>query len=172
MYPLMTPINRALEKLLILMMASIVVAVSWQVFSRFILRSPSAITEELARFLLIWIGILGAAYAYKTRAHLGLDLFIEKLSNKSQRAVRTFIELAVIIFSGCILIYGGISLVSITLELKQISAAMGIQMGYVYCVIPLAGILICLYALDNIIKLFPSPPNSSLPPSSQSKEQV
>ena len=60
-------------------MIAIVTVVCWQVFSRFILRAPSSYTEELARFLLIWIGVLGASYAYRTKAHLGLDLFYQKM---------------------------------------------------------------------------------------------
>lgn len=146
-------ICQLLEKLLMFMMAAIVVAVSWQVFSRFALRSPSSITEELARFLLIWIGILGAAYAYKTRAHLGLDLFLEKLTPQAQRKVRLLIEVLVMFFALSIMVFGGISLVSITLELNQISAAMGWQMGWIYSVIPFSGGLITLFCINNIKQL-------------------
>ena len=146
-------ICQLLEKLLMFMMAAIVVTVSWQVFSRFALRAPSSITEELARFLLIWIGILGAAYAYKTRAHLGLDLFLEKLNTQAQRKVRLLIEVLVMFFALSIMVFGGISLVSITLELNQISAAMGWQMGWIYSVIPFSGALITLFCINNIKQL-------------------
>ncbi len=73
-----------------LAMAAIVLVVTWQVFSRFIIQSPSSFTEELSRFLLIWIGILGAAYAYKTKAHLGLDLFVEKKWHQLENIKRYF----------------------------------------------------------------------------------
>lgn len=148
-----TLINRILEKLLIVMMIAIVTTVSWQVFSRFILQSPSSFTEELARYLLIWIGILGAAYAYKTRAHLGLDLVLEKSPEHLKKPIQIVIEIAVITFASTIMIYGGLSLVSLTLELKQISAALGIQVGIVYSVIPLSGGLITLFALENLFSL-------------------
>ncbi|MGJ8675406.1 MAG: TRAP transporter small permease, partial [Pseudoalteromonas sp.] len=58
-----TLLNHLIERILIMAMVAIVAVVCWQVFSRFIMRSPSSYTEELARFLLIWIGVLGAAYA-------------------------------------------------------------------------------------------------------------
>ncbi len=153
MQTLSTLINRFLEKLLIAMMMAIVATVSWQVFSRFILHSPSSFTEELARYLLIWIGILGAAYAYKTRAHLGLDLILEKAPQHWKKTIQFVIELAVITFASTIMIYGGVSLVSLTIELKQISAALGIQVGIVYSVIPFSGILITIFALENLVDI-------------------
>ncbi|MCF2949590.1 TRAP transporter small permease [Paraglaciecola aquimarina] len=153
MQQLMTLINHILEKLLMLMMFFIIATVTWQVFSRFILQSPSSYTEELARYLLIWIGILGAAYAYRTKAHLGLDIVVQKLQPAKQKLARIIVECMVIIFAVCILIYGGLNLVSITLELKQTSAALGLQMGYVYTVIPISGCLICLFSFSNIINL-------------------
>jgi TRAP-type C4-dicarboxylate transport system permease small subunit len=135
------------------MMLAIVLTVTWQVISRFILSDPSSITEELARFLLIWIGILGAAYAYHTKSHLGFNLFLEKFSGTKKLGLSVFIECSVLTFAGAILIYGGLSLVLLTLELNQVSAALGIQMGWIYTVIPLSGGLIALYAVANIVEL-------------------
>jgi len=139
-----------MERLLMLMMLAIVITVSWQVFSRFILADPSSFTEELSRFLLIWIGILGAAYAYKTKAHLGLDLFVGKMEGKQKLYALITIEVAVMIFASTVMVYGGSSLVAITLELKQISAALGVPIGYVYSIIPLSGVLITLFAINNL----------------------
>lgn len=150
MNSLLSKINHVLEKLLMLMMLAIVVTVSWQVFSRFILGSPSSYTEELSRYLLIWIGVLGAAYAYKTKAHLGLDLFVEKLPAELINYALVLIEILVLLFATLVMVYGGLSLMILTLELKQTSAALGLQMGWVYSVIPLSGMLITLFAALNI----------------------
>ncbi|MBU2917905.1 MAG: TRAP-type C4-dicarboxylate transport system permease small subunit [Psychrosphaera sp.] len=150
MNSLLSKINHVLEKLLMLMMLAIVVTVSWQVFSRFILGSPSSYTEELSRYLLIWIGVLGAAYAYKTKAHLGLDLFVEKLPAELKNYALVLIEILVLLFATLVMVYGGLSLMILTLELKQTSAALGLQMGWVYSVIPLSGMLITLFAALNI----------------------
>lgn len=151
---LMLFINKMLEKVLIFIMAAIVVTVSWQVFSRFILQSPSSFTEELSRFLLIWIGLLGAAYAYKTKAHLGLDLFVQKMPEKIKPFAKIAVELIVIFFAASVMIYGGLSLVLLTIELKQSSATLGISMAFVYLVIPITGILMVLFCLENIKHLY------------------
>lgn len=150
---IISKVTFALEKLLITMMFAIVVTVTWQVFSRFVLADPSSFTEELSRYLLIWIGILGAAYAYKTKAHLGLDLFVSKMQGNKKRLTLILIELVVMVFAAAVMVFGGLTLVSITLELKQTSAALGIQMGLVYSVIPLSGVLILLFAAANLGQL-------------------
>src|SRR5690606_39469394 len=80
MQKLLTKLDRVLALILMVLMATIVVDVTWQVLSRFILGNPSSVTEEIARFLLIWIGLLGAAYAFRTHSHLGLDLFTAKMA--------------------------------------------------------------------------------------------
>ena len=52
------------------------------------------------------------------------------------------------------MVYGGSELVSLTLELEQISAALGVKMGLIYSVLPLSGGLIIAYALVNITTLW------------------
>ncbi|TFH02235.1 MAG: TRAP transporter small permease [Calditrichales bacterium] len=144
-------ITKILEILLIFLMSAIVVDVTWQVFTRFILQDPSSFTEELAGFLLIWIGLLGGSYAVYTKAHLGIDIFARKLSVSSRRYLDIVIYLIVAIFSFFILVVGGYRLVDITFTLKQISPSIGIPMGYVYLVLPLTGVLIIYYSIIVIV---------------------
>ena len=77
--------ERVLAWVLVVLMSVMVIDVSWQVASRFVFRAPSSFTEELAGFLLIWIGLLGAAYGFRTRAHLGIDLLVTKLQGPPRR---------------------------------------------------------------------------------------
>lgn len=144
-------IDTCLYITLALLMIAIVMDVSWQVITRFMMTKPSSYTEELAGFLLIWIGILGAAYAFRLKAHLGLDIVTAQLTGSRAKAVE-IIGLAVsFIFSTSVMVYGGARLVSLTLELNQTSAALGVKMGYVYCAVPLSGLLISLYSLLFIL---------------------
>ncbi len=133
--------------ILIFLMATMVLDVSWQVFTRFILKNPSSFTEELAGFLLVWIGLLGASYALYTRAHLGIDVLTAKLSGFRKRMVEVLIYLVIIIFSFFVLVIGGFKLVKLTFTLNQISPSLGIPIGYVYLVLPLTGILMIYYSL-------------------------
>ena len=67
-------VDRALELILATVMAAMVLAVLWQVATRYLLRDPSSLTEELARFGLMWLGLLGASYGFGQRAHLAIEL--------------------------------------------------------------------------------------------------
>lgn len=151
----MKKFNVKLEKILSCFCAGLmflmVCDVSWQVFSRFILSDPSSYSEEIARFLLVWIGFLGAAYAFRQYAHLGLDILVNKLEPAKKLAVDRLGDLICFAFAGVILVYGGMKIVLLTLELNQLSAALQIKMGYVYFVIPVSGAFIMLFAVERMI---------------------
>jgi len=146
---------KVLEKILAtvcaILMTVMVLDVTWQVISRWILKNPSSVTEELARFIMIWIGFIGSAYAYKKYAHLGLDVLTSKLEGSRRRAAEWVAELLCIFFAGAIMVYGGFNVVALTLELNQISPALQVKMGYVYAIIPISGAFICVFALERMV---------------------
>jgi TRAP-type C4-dicarboxylate transport system permease small subunit len=144
-------VDKILEWSLILLMAANVLNVLWQVFSRFILRDPSSFTEELARYLLIWVGLLGASYASGHKMHLAVDVLVERLKGKSRALAELIIQSLVFLFALFVMAIGGLRLVIVTLTLNQISASLQIKLGYVYLVIPLSGALIMFYAFASII---------------------
>ncbi|MDZ7414233.1 MAG: TRAP transporter small permease, partial [candidate division KSB1 bacterium] len=144
-------VTRVLGWFLSVLMATMVIDVTWQVFTRFVLRDPSSYTEEIARFQLVWIGLLGASYAYRTKAHLGIDVLAAKLKGNRKRLLEIIINLLVLAFAFFVMVVGGIRLVRLTFILRQVSAALGIPIGYVYIVIPLSGVLIIYFALYFII---------------------
>ena len=131
-----------------------VVNVLWQVFTRFVLGSPSGFTDEAARFLLIWVGLLGAAYASGQKMHLAIDLLPRALGKRGAggRAGRgghvlgAVIEGAVLAFALGAMVYGGAHLVRLTTVLEQVSAALGAPLGAVYSVLPISGLLVAFYA--------------------------
>ena len=71
-------LDRSLEVLVTVSMLVLVVDVVWGVFSRYVLRAQSAWTEELATYLMIWVGLLGASVALNRGSHLGIDYFTLK----------------------------------------------------------------------------------------------
>ena len=129
-----------------------VINVLWQVFSRYILKSPSSWTDELARFLLIWLGLLGAAYATGKKMHLAIDLLPMSLEGKKADRLNVVIQIIVLLFALFAMVLGGMRLVYITLILEQTSAAMSVPLWIVYLVIPISGILIVYYSILNIKK--------------------
>ncbi|MBT82127.1 MAG: TRAP transporter permease DctQ [Alteromonadaceae bacterium] len=147
-------IDKSLAASLIAAMAAILLVVVWQVISRYLLKDPASVTEELSRFLLIWIGILGSAYAYRQKVHLGFNLIVNRQSETMRRLIMTFVELLVVTFCVLVLIVGGNALVSLTLDLNQISAALGVKMGWIYTVLPVSGVIMVFYSIINIYNLW------------------
>ncbi len=144
-------VDRVLEWALIVIMAVMTLNVLWQVFTRFVLDDPSSFTDELARYLLIWAGVLGASYGVSKRFHLAIDLLPRKLEGNARARLEVFIECCILFFAVCVMVIGGAQLVSITLQLDQTSAALQVPLGYVYIVIPVAGVLIVFYSSLFII---------------------
>lgn len=139
-------IDRVFRGLLAALMALMVLCVTWQVLSRYVLASPSSWTEELSRYLLIWVGLLGGAYAYHVKMHLGLDLLARRLPPAARRAQARFIHAAVIFFAATALVGGGSRLIWLTWELGQHSAALGVPIAFVYLSLPISGAMLILYA--------------------------
>lgn len=144
-------ITKILEKVLTALMAIIVLDVTWQIFTRFVMRDPSSFSEELAGFLLIWIGLLGASYAFYTRAHLGIDILTHNLTGTKRKISEILIYIIVLVFALFVLVIGGLRLVILTFTLNQISPSLGIAMGYIYIVLPLTGLLMIYYSIVFII---------------------
>lgn len=143
-------INGLIENLLVIIFALLVVDVLWQVFGRYVLNQSFSFTEEFARFALIWLAVLGAAYLNGRREHLAMDFLLNKLPPERQHQRLQVIETLMMIFAFVVMVVGGGNLVYTTLSLGQTSAAMHIPLGFVYAIVPLSGLLIMFFAVCNI----------------------
>ena len=140
-----------LSRFVIIVMAVLVLDVLWQVASRYLMKEPSSWTDELAGFLLIWVGLFGAAYATGKKDHLAIDLLPRKLDLAKRKYLYLVINGLIAAFAMIVLIMGGIRLVYITFKLNQISSALEIPVGYVYLVLPISGLFIFFYAVHDMV---------------------
>lgn len=146
-------IDKSLEWILVFFMSILVIDVLWQVISRYVMNSPSSFTDELAGFLLIWVGLLGAAYVAGKREHLAIDLLIQKSSPQRKFKLEMIISAIIVVFAITVMIIGGSWLVYTRFYLSVKSAALGMPLGIVYLVLPLSGILIAYFDLDNMCNM-------------------
>jgi len=144
-------INRIIEFLLVTIFTLLVVDVLWQVFSRYVIGQSYSFTEEFARFALIWLAILGAAYLNGKREHLSMDFLVRKLSGDRLKKRMQVIEILMFFFAFVVMVIGGGNLVYTTLYLGQTSPAMHISLGYVYAIVPVSGLLIMFFSVHNIL---------------------
>ncbi|HAP30463.1 MAG TPA: TRAP transporter small permease [Flavobacteriales bacterium] len=144
-------LNRVLEVILIMLLSIMVLNVSWQVFSRYVLANPSSFTDELARYLMIWLGVLGTAYVSGKRLHVAIDILHSQLSLSSQKTMQKVIFSIVILATFLIFIIGGSRLVYLSYLLGQKSAALQIPLYLVYVCVPLSGACIIFYKINDLI---------------------
>ena len=144
-------LDKFLGRALVLIMAVMVVNVLWQVFSRYILGTPSSFTDELARFLMIWVGILGAAYVSGQNGHVSIDVLVRRGSQKHQKRLKHVVRIAIVLFCLFVMVLGGLRLVYVTYVLEQYSPALGLPLAMVYLVIPVSGVLIIYYKISDML---------------------
>jgi TRAP-type C4-dicarboxylate transport system permease small subunit len=145
-------IDKILSNVLIIIMGIMVINVLWQVFTRFVVGVPSSFTDELARYLMIWIGILGAAYVSGRNMHVAIDVLPTRASPENQKKIMRVVYIIIILFSITALVIGGSRLVYISYLLGQSSPALQIPLAFVYMVIPISGILIIYYKTSDLLK--------------------
>ena len=145
-------IDNILGHLLVLIMAIMVLNVLWQVFSRYFLGSPSSFTDELARYLMIWIGILGAAFVSGKNMHVAIDVLPSRLPPRARQRLRQLVRSCIVIFCLLAMVIGGSRLVYITYVLDQFSPALNVPLALVYAVIPLSGVLIIYYKITDMLQ--------------------
>lgn len=143
-------IDRILFYILFVIVVAILFCVTLQVFSRYLLNAPATFTEELVRFLLIWLGLLGGAYTFGVKGHIALTLLLDKFSLKIKNILNIFIDCIVLFLALFVLIIGGIKLISITHN--QLSSVLVLPMWLVYSCTPISGSIIIFYQIYYIIK--------------------
>jgi TRAP-type C4-dicarboxylate transport system permease small subunit len=120
--------------------------VVWQVVGRYFLNSSTSFTDELSRFLFIWVSLLGAAYVLGKRGHIAITGLIDMAPRHVRRGFDILIAGLVIVFALVVLGWGGWLLVERNLRLGQVTPAMLVPVAYVYAIIPLSGLLTAIYA--------------------------
>lgn len=147
-------VNKFLEIFLITIFALLVLDVLFQVFSRYLLGTSFSWTEEFARFSLIWMTIVGAAYLNARREHLSMDFLYQKFSTANKRNVALVIEALIFLFALVVMVIGGFNLVYTTLHLEQLSGTLRIPLGYVYGIFPFCGLLIMCFSVYHISNIY------------------
>lgn len=143
--------DRLLEAVCSVLLALMVCVSCWQVISRYVVGVPSTVTEEMLRFSLVWLSMLGMAYVTGKQQHISLTLMVDKVSPTVRAWWTVALQMVFIAFSVWILIIGGLRISSISM--LQISPALGVPMGQIYYALPVSGALIIIYSVMNIIDI-------------------
>jgi TRAP-type C4-dicarboxylate transport system permease small subunit len=137
-----------LEIALAAMLVAICVIVFAGVFFRYFLHIGLGWTEELARYLQVWLTFVGATIAVKRWAHFQLTLVNQWISDGARRLTRVF-AIAVVMALCVIMIKNGVDITRVTWN--QSSPVMGWRIGYLYLIAPVSGALMLLFAARHLL---------------------
>lgn len=151
----MNIVKNALDRVLtwtcVVLFALLVVDVSWQVFARQVLDQPSGWSEELAKYLFIWLGLFGAALVFGERGHIAVEVAVRKLPVLAQRVLAVVVQLAILTFTVLVLVWGGFSVVELAWE--QNLTGLPANVGPLYLALPISGVLIAFYTLYHLVRI-------------------
>lgn len=145
---LKTGMTKLLAGIATVLLSIMTLLVLYQVFTRYVLDSPAAFTEELVRYFLIWTGFIGAAYAFLTREHMCLVLLRDNLKPEKRRILMIVLDVLILIFAILVITIGGFKL---AMSARQVySALLGIPRSLVYGMAPVSGLFIIMAQIINI----------------------
>ncbi len=147
-------IDTAAARLVAAAMAVMFLVVVAQVFYRYVLNAPLIWAEEAARYLLVLTTFIGAPVAMRRGAHIAVTLIVELLPRGARRAVETAAQVLSCVVYGVLIRYG-FALASQNFD--QLSPALHLPLGAVYLMIPLAGLVLALQAIQRIVHLAAAP---------------
>ncbi len=145
-------IDNFIRWLSIIIMSFMLLLTFVNVTGRYVFKKSIFFSEELARFLFVWVVFLGAAIIIKDKGHVAVTLLTDKLrGGKGGIVLELIIGICgyiflVIVFLGGIRLAGAMNIYA--------SAALEIPMGYVYWAIPLGTGIMMIHHTKNIISLF------------------
>ena len=144
-------LDRLLTWVCVVLFAVLVVDVTWQVFARQVLDQPSTWSEELAKYLFIWLGLFASALVFGERGHIAVDFAVKKLPAKAQVVVSVLIQLSILVFTALVLVWGGARVVDLAWE--QNLTGLPVNVGPLYLALPISGVLIALYTVYHLVRI-------------------
>ncbi len=136
-------IEKALDWIIGSMMFVMCAVIAWQIFSRYVLKDMSSWSEEVARFLMVWISLLGSAAVLRRGGHVTVTILLDHISSKLKQRVLIIRDVLMLATLVSITYYGW---EFAQINAVQLSAAMDIPMSWVYASLWL-GMGLCVVVL-------------------------
>ncbi|SCM76497.1 TRAP transporter, DctQ-like membrane protein [uncultured Pleomorphomonas sp.] len=153
----METIKRRIDQILafccILLCGLLTVVVTWQVVARYLLNSPGAQSEELAKIMFVWLTLFSAALLFGEKGHMNIGILCDALPTRWNLSFQILTSVLILIFCFAILVVGGWDAVGRTM--RQTNAAIPyLSTGQIYLALPICGVFSSFYCVYNIVTDF------------------
>lgn len=143
-------IDSALDNIGAIIVLTIIILVIFQIIARYVFKSPSPWSEELARYSLIWLVMLGAVMSFKDKECLKIEFFVDLLSSKYQKLFHLFSDL-IIFFVSSVVLYYGWSFVILN-HSQHSPSIVWLPLSWICLAMPVGSGLILIYVIEDFLK--------------------
>jgi TRAP-type C4-dicarboxylate transport system permease small subunit len=149
-------VNRLAEWGMALLLAAMVLITGLAIAGRFVFSYSLFWSDEVTRFLLIWISFLGMSVGVRRGAHPGIDSVVRLLPSRAARIVLSGAVVLSLLFFALMIAYGGVLVLR---TWPQRSPSLGLRMTLPYLAVPVAGLLMLLHGVALWLRGCPPPPS-------------
>ncbi len=142
-------LNGWIEYLLFGLGFTMTVVVAVQVLFRYVFNQSLFWSEELARYLLVWLSFLGASVAYRRKAHPGIDMLQAKLPATLQKIAAIIVHLASLSLFFIMILFGYRFAHFVRL---QISPALYLPKWIIFSIVPVSGCILMLHGINFLLQ--------------------
>ncbi len=132
----------------VLLLATMVAIITWEVICRYVLKIPMVWAEQLASYTMVWLAFLSAAIAFRQGAHIGMTLLSSRFSGWVKKLVTILSHLLILLFLGFLVWWGIVHAVDVRSQRSPV--VFNISMMWPYLAIPSGAILMILQELKVI----------------------
>jgi TRAP-type C4-dicarboxylate transport system permease small subunit len=131
-------------------LASAVVIAFSNVIARFVIGNSIDWSEEVCKFLVVWMAYGGSAYAFKMGANIGVSFFVDRLSEKAQLYIGVITDIIIMLFYAILGYYGLLRVIDL-IQKGQVSTAARVPLWLPYLAIPIGSVLVIIRLLQQLI---------------------
>lgn len=139
-------LDTTLKSVMVAMLVVLIVSVGANVFGRFVLNQSLAASDELARFLFIWVIFLGAALAHLHREHIAVDLLVQRLPPSMHRGATVLQEVLILVLMVALLV----SAREVMATAPGASPLLGVPYNWINVAVPVAAVVMVLITVHRI----------------------
>lgn len=142
-------ISILLTNLISKMLLSVMVFITFiLVISRFVFSYSFPWVEELTRYLLVWLVLLGAAVVLRTDKHISVNFFTDYFADSLKTILNIIFQLLIISY---LLILAVVGYRTANMMWIFKSPSMGFSLFWVYLALPVSSVIMIVYAINNVI---------------------
>jgi C4-dicarboxylate transporter DctQ subunit len=143
-------LNKTIEVLTILLLSIITIIVPVEVFLRYCFGMTLYITEQLTRYLLVWVVFLASSLALRENSHISIEIIANRLHGKGRLIVNLVAQIVLVTFLAFLVTEG---IIALSFQKDQIVPSLRISIFWFYLAIPVGSFLMILNLLPRIWKI-------------------